>query len=106
MLPHRILPVRSDSAGRHSPVAPTAARPGLPVGLGWHQGTAPGLTAGPAAPERRGGAVHLRRHLTQYARTLSRSVEPAGVLVTMALILFTVLTELPLQWVAALLGGQ
>jgi len=106
MLPPNILPDRSDSAGRPRSVAPIAARQGLAIGLGWHCGKAPELTAGLAAPSRRGGASSTRSgwHGTRYDRTISPGDVAAGLL--LAAILFTVLTEWPVLWLAAWMVAQ
>ena len=102
---HDIQPARSDSVGLPSSVAPTRRAPGTTVGLGWHQGKAPELT-GPAAPGSGGGAsFHAGEHGTRYDRTLSDAVGHIGALLVFAAILFTVLTELPLQWVAQFCGA-
>lgn len=99
---NRIRLCRSNPLQAAHPVDPAAGAPRTGSrSLATQPGSSPGLCVTPDAPERRGGgrlSSCAADHQSEYADTLTgRTVWSV---IGIALVLFTVLTELPIQWLA------
>jgi len=121
MLDDRICP--RHRAAISSSDDPVGRAPGRPAGPGEHtsEDKASGLRVGPAALRRGGAFLVEGGHATnRYGRTLASrpgigaerrsrdnpgTLETVGACLALAVILFAVLTELPLQWAAQVFLG-